>query len=238
MDLEADRARYEADRAKDIFARRDARHRRGDGAQQPRCAALPRQQRRRHRGQGRASDGDRAVRLRAERADAGRSRRGSTPSDQPYGVSFTGTACSEPRLIELAYAFEQATHGASRRPARRSFATRVSVSSSQLPVQKGPQPGEFEHSCPLNWRPGNWKLTRITDHRSAVSASLVPQRLRRLDAQPAACRTHRRQQPDDHHHSPTSRAAGQRLPSRRACRRSNGRLTARSRARTATPNAS
>ena len=28
---------------------------------------------------------------------------------QPYGVSFTGLACSEPRLIELAYAFEQAT---------------------------------------------------------------------------------------------------------------------------------
>ena len=27
----------------------------------------------------------------------------------PYGVSFTGTACSEPRLIALAYAFEQAT---------------------------------------------------------------------------------------------------------------------------------
>jgi amidase len=27
----------------------------------------------------------------------------------PYGVSFTGIACSEPRLIELAYAFEQAT---------------------------------------------------------------------------------------------------------------------------------
>jgi len=27
----------------------------------------------------------------------------------PYGVSFTGTACSEPRLIEIAYAFEQAT---------------------------------------------------------------------------------------------------------------------------------
>jgi amidase len=24
-------------------------------------------------------------------------------------VSFTGTACSEPKLIELAYAFEQAT---------------------------------------------------------------------------------------------------------------------------------
>lgn len=27
----------------------------------------------------------------------------------PFGISFTGTACSEPRLIELAYAFERAT---------------------------------------------------------------------------------------------------------------------------------
>jgi amidase len=27
----------------------------------------------------------------------------------PFGVSLTGLACSEPRLIELAYAFEQAT---------------------------------------------------------------------------------------------------------------------------------
>jgi amidase len=27
----------------------------------------------------------------------------------PFGVGFMGTACSEPRLIELAYAFEQAT---------------------------------------------------------------------------------------------------------------------------------
>jgi amidase len=27
----------------------------------------------------------------------------------PYGVSFSGLSCSEPRLIELAYAFEQAT---------------------------------------------------------------------------------------------------------------------------------
>jgi amidase len=30
-------------------------------------------------------------------------------SPAPFGVAFTGTACSEPRLIELAYAFEQAT---------------------------------------------------------------------------------------------------------------------------------
>jgi amidase len=34
---------------------------------------------------------------------------GFTARPGPYGVSFTGTACAEPRLIELAYAFEQAT---------------------------------------------------------------------------------------------------------------------------------
>jgi amidase len=31
------------------------------------------------------------------------------PKPSPFGVSFAGTACSEPRLIALAYAFEQAT---------------------------------------------------------------------------------------------------------------------------------
>ena len=35
--------------------------------------------------------------------------RGFNAQPAPFGVSFTGTACSEPRLIELAYAFEQAT---------------------------------------------------------------------------------------------------------------------------------
>jgi amidase len=34
---------------------------------------------------------------------------GFDPKPSPFGVSFTGLACSEPRLIELAYAFEQAT---------------------------------------------------------------------------------------------------------------------------------
>ena len=34
---------------------------------------------------------------------------GFNPRPQPFGVSFTGTACREPRLIALAYAFEQAT---------------------------------------------------------------------------------------------------------------------------------
>jgi amidase len=34
---------------------------------------------------------------------------GFDPKPAPYGVGFTGTACSEPRLIALAFAFEQAT---------------------------------------------------------------------------------------------------------------------------------
>ncbi len=34
---------------------------------------------------------------------------GFNAKPSPFGVSFTGMACSEPRLIELAYSFEQAT---------------------------------------------------------------------------------------------------------------------------------
>ncbi|HLG04685.1 MAG TPA: amidase family protein [Gemmatimonadales bacterium] len=34
---------------------------------------------------------------------------GFDPKPQPLGVAFTGMACSEPRLVALAYAFEQAT---------------------------------------------------------------------------------------------------------------------------------
>jgi len=34
---------------------------------------------------------------------------GFNANPSPFGVSFTGMACSEPRLIELAFAFEQAT---------------------------------------------------------------------------------------------------------------------------------
>ena len=34
---------------------------------------------------------------------------GFNPKPSPFGVTFTGSACSEPRLIELAYAFEQLT---------------------------------------------------------------------------------------------------------------------------------
>ena len=42
---------------------------------------------------------------------------GFDPQPMPFGVSFIGTACSEPRLIELAYAFEQAT-GARKPPSQ------------------------------------------------------------------------------------------------------------------------
>ena len=34
---------------------------------------------------------------------------GFHPKPAPYGVGFTGAACSEPRLLEIAYAFERAT---------------------------------------------------------------------------------------------------------------------------------
>ena len=34
---------------------------------------------------------------------------GFDPKPAPFGVTFTGMACSEPKLIALAYAFEQAT---------------------------------------------------------------------------------------------------------------------------------
>jgi amidase len=34
---------------------------------------------------------------------------GFEPKPQPFGVGFTGGACSEPKLLQLAYAFEQAT---------------------------------------------------------------------------------------------------------------------------------
>jgi amidase len=34
---------------------------------------------------------------------------GFEPKPSPFGVGFTGMACSEPKLIEIAYAFEQAT---------------------------------------------------------------------------------------------------------------------------------
>jgi amidase len=108
IDLEADRARYQADRAKDIAL---AATRGIDAAMKTHqldALLLP------------AATGA----LLAARpgyptviVPFGMIRNAPTPPfpdgfaarPAPFGVSFTGMACSEPRLIELAYAFEQAT---------------------------------------------------------------------------------------------------------------------------------
>jgi amidase len=49
------------------------------------------------------------ARLAVSEAAAASYPEGFDPRPAPYGVSFTGGACSEPTLIGLAYAFEQAT---------------------------------------------------------------------------------------------------------------------------------
>jgi amidase len=109
MDLDADRARYEADRAKDLALSRDEGIDAALKANKLDALIFP------------GVDGA------AIAAKAGyptvivpfgmvpnRRPNGTLPAEfdakpSPMGVSFTGTACSEPRLIEIAYAFEQAT---------------------------------------------------------------------------------------------------------------------------------
>ena len=117
LDLEKDRAKWQADRDKDI--RLAAAHGIDEVLKAQKLDALlfPGAS-----GAGIAAkpgypDRDRAVRpVRADAASAGGPGPAPAPypdgfklAPAPYGVSFTGTACSEPRLIELAYAFEQAT---------------------------------------------------------------------------------------------------------------------------------
>jgi amidase len=108
MDLEKDRARYEADRAKDV--KLGATHGIDEVMKAERLDAI----------------------LFPAASGAGIAARPGYPTvivpfafvpnvptpafpagfdarPTPYGVSFAGMACSEPKLIELAYAFEQAT---------------------------------------------------------------------------------------------------------------------------------
>ena len=108
MDLDADRARYEADRAKDIrlggahgidavmkAERLDAILFPGAGG-----AAIA------------AKPGYPTVIVpfaMVPNAPTPAFPAGFEAKPGPYGVSFAGMACSEPKLIELAYAFEQAT---------------------------------------------------------------------------------------------------------------------------------
>ena len=108
MDLERDRARYEADRAKDIALSGPEGIDAALRASQARRAALPGQHRRCDCRQAGLPDDHRALRH-VPNAPTPPLPAAFDARPAPFGVSFTGTACSEPRLIELAYAFEQAT---------------------------------------------------------------------------------------------------------------------------------
>jgi amidase len=108
LDLEADRMRYEADRAKDIALA--ATHGIDEVMKANRLDAL-------------LFAGNTAAALAARPGyptvivPFGMVPNNPTPpfpedfnpKPAPLGISFTGMACSEPRLIELGYAFEQAT---------------------------------------------------------------------------------------------------------------------------------
>ena len=113
MDLERDRARYEADRARDIDL--SATHGIDEVMKAERLDAL-------------LFPGSNGAAIAAKpgyptvivpfgfvpNAPSPPFPDGFDAKPQPMGVGFTGMACSEPRLIEIAYAFEQATH--SRKP--------------------------------------------------------------------------------------------------------------------------
>jgi amidase len=108
MDVEADRARYEADRAKDIEL----------GATRGIDAAM-----KANRLDALLFPGSSGAALAARpgyptvmvpfamvpNAPTPPFPSGFDAKPAPYGVSFTGMACSEPKLLELGYAFEQAT---------------------------------------------------------------------------------------------------------------------------------
>lgn len=108
MDLDADRARYEADRAKDIALAGTQGIDAAMKAQQLDALLFP---------------GGTGASIASKPGyptvivPFGLVPNSPTPPfpetfearPAPFGVSFTGMACSEPRLLELAYAFEQAT---------------------------------------------------------------------------------------------------------------------------------
>jgi amidase len=105
MDLDADRARYEADRKKDLALSREEgidavlKANNLDALVFPGVlgAAIA------------AKAGYPTVIVPFGMVPNAPMPEGFDAKPSPLGVSFTGTACSEPRLIEIAYAFEQAT---------------------------------------------------------------------------------------------------------------------------------
>ncbi len=108
MDLEADRSRFEIDHAKDLRLSRDAgidgvlKANRLDAILTPGGA-----------GAGLAARAGYPIIVvpfgMVPNAPTPALPAGFDAKAAPFGVGFTGAACSEPRLIELAYAFEQAT---------------------------------------------------------------------------------------------------------------------------------
>src|SRR4051812_12936893 len=108
MDVEKDRARYEADRAKDI--RLAGTHGIDEVMKAERLDALL------FPGAGGAAIAAKpgyptviVPYALVANAPTPAFPAGFDAKPSPFGVSFTGMACSEPKLLELAYAFEQAT---------------------------------------------------------------------------------------------------------------------------------
>jgi amidase len=108
MDVDRDRTRYEADRARDV--RLAAAHGIDEVMTQQRLDALlfPAA----HGAALAARPGYPSVIVpfaTVPNAPAQAFPAGFRAKPAPFGVSFTGMACGEPRLLALAYAFEQAT---------------------------------------------------------------------------------------------------------------------------------
>jgi amidase len=109
IDLQADRARYEADRARDLSL--NAVHGIDEVMKQNRLDALL------FPGANGASIAAKPgyptvivpFALLPNSPEQQPFPSGFTALPMPFGVSFTGMACSEPRLLEIAFAFEQAT---------------------------------------------------------------------------------------------------------------------------------
>ena len=107
IDLEADRAAYEADRARDLYLNGEHGIDEVMNALELDALLFP--------GSGGAGIAARpgypTVIVPFAFSDVGGPAmpEGFDAKPRPFGVSFTGMACSEPRLLELAYAFEQAT---------------------------------------------------------------------------------------------------------------------------------
>ena len=107
MDVERDRARYESDRAKDIAL--SATHGIDEVMKAKELDALLFPSSSGAALAAKAGYPSVIVPLGLIPPSAASFPPGFDPKPQPYGLTFTGMKCSEPRLLELAYAFEQAT---------------------------------------------------------------------------------------------------------------------------------